>query len=221
MMVSTGGTACVYQELPKDACFTKLLVGCDSSYCPGDWQELQYRNRPKRLTNMSCVNDASAFAGTVMESGDRLSCLDWDHVSFIQNSHLSVATTFKALHYHSIWIAAVPKPDSAGGGEVDRHTLRDVKIHTLLLHDVILLSCKMRYSLKTPSFYSSLLLPEDKVGYGQPWALWFLRIIAPLASLHSHTSLCSELEELSVPAWGLDKQLWQWSCVRDLPTSGQ
>lgn len=44
-MVSTGDTACVYQELPKDACFTKPLVGCDSSYRPGDWQELQYRNR--------------------------------------------------------------------------------------------------------------------------------------------------------------------------------
>lgn len=44
MMVLTGGTACVHQELPKDAWFTKALVRCDSSRCPGEWQELQYRN---------------------------------------------------------------------------------------------------------------------------------------------------------------------------------
>lgn len=55
--------------------------------------------RQKRLTNMSCVNDALAFTSTVLESWDKLGCLD---VSFIQNSHLSVATAFKALHYHSI-----------------------------------------------------------------------------------------------------------------------
>lgn len=30
----------------------------------------------KRLTNMSCVNDAIAFASTVLESWDKLSCLD-------------------------------------------------------------------------------------------------------------------------------------------------
>lgn len=159
---------------------------------------------------MSCVNDALAFASTVLASWDNLSCLDWDHASFIQNSHLSVATAFKALHYHSIWIATVLKPDTERGGEIYRHTLNYVKIHTLLLHDVILLSCKMRYSLKIPSVYSSSLLPEDKMGYGQPWALRFLRIIASLASLHSHIFLCSELEELPVRAWGLDEQLWQW-----------
>lgn len=104
----------------------------------------------------------------------------------------------------------MPKPDTARGGEVYRHILNDVKIHTLLFHDVILLACKMRYSLKIPSVYSSLLLPEDKMGYGQPRALWFLRIIASLASLHSHISLCSELEKLPVPGWGLDERLWQW-----------
>lgn len=68
----------------------------------------------------------------------------------------------------------------------------------------------MRYSLKIPSVYSSLLLPEDKMGYGQPWASWFLRIIASLTSLHSHISLCSDLEKLPVPGWGLDERLWQW-----------
>lgn len=102
----------------------------------------------------------------------------------------------------------MPKPDTARGGDIYHRALKDVKIHGLLFHYVILLSCKMSYSLKAPSVYSPLLLPEDRMGIGEPRASWFPRIIASLASLHSRTSLCSELEELPVRGWGLDG----WLC---------
>lgn len=59
----------------------------------------------------------------------------------------------------------MPKPDTAKGGDVFHHIVNDVKIHALLFHDVILLSCKMSYSLKVPSVYSPLLRAEDKMGF--------------------------------------------------------
>lgn len=210
MMVSTGSTVVHIRSSPKMPGLQNLWYVVTAYTVQETGKGCSMEIRQKRLRNMSCVNDAFAFASTVLESWDKLGCLDWDHVSFIQKLHLSVAIAFKALHCHNIWIAGVPKPDTARGGEVYRHILNDVKIHTLLFHDVILLSCKMRYNLKIPSVYSSLLLPEDKMGYGHPWASWFLRIIASLASLHSHISLCSELEELPAPGWGLDEWLWQW-----------
>jgi len=65
-------------------------------------------------------------------------------------------------------MASVPKPGTARGDEVYCHILNDVKIHILLFHDVILLSCKMSYSLKVPSVYSPLLLAEDEMGLEEP-----------------------------------------------------
>lgn len=121
-----------------------------------------------------------------------------------------MAIASNVLHYRSIWIVSVQKPDTARGGDVYHHIPNNVKIHALLLHDVILLSCKMSYSSKVPSVYSPLLLPEDKMGFGEPRALWFLRIISSLSGLHGRISLCSELEELPAHGRGLDERLSRW-----------
>lgn len=58
----------------------------------------------------------------------------------------------------------MPKPDTAKGGDVCHDIVNDVKIYALLFHDVILLSCKMNYSLKVPSVTHLCCVQKIKSG---------------------------------------------------------
>lgn len=61
--------------------------------------------------------------------------------------------------------AYMPKRDTARGGDVHHCVPNKVKINALPFYDVILLSCKMSYSLKVPYLHSPLLLPEDNLRF--------------------------------------------------------